>query len=69
MRTDPNLTTTDCPCGAKINHRIDEPPRRCVLCKRQFVSADDVVIIGGKNSPTIITPKPVEGRLGVNKNG
>ena len=66
MRTDTNITHTDCPCGAKINHRVDEPPRRCVICKRKFVSADEVVIVGGKNPPTVVTPKPVQGKMGVN---
>ena len=48
------VITTICPCGAKIRHNDETVPNRCVCCKKKFVSADDVVIIEGKNPPIIV---------------
>ncbi len=52
------IVSTICSCGAKIRHNEEDIPKRCVCCKKKLVSADDVIIVAGKNAPTIVTPEP-----------
>ena len=54
------VITTVCPkCSSKISHVSTDTPRRCVGCKTKFVSAEDVVVLEGKNPPTIVQIEPV----------